>query len=58
VVLLEKQLEELDENEQRLLFLGSMRLDQNQDRQTILKELDEALVAYGNLPASIVKLNM
>jgi hypothetical protein len=51
VILLEKELEELDENEQRPLFLGSIRRDQNQERRALLQKLDEALADYGKVHA-------
>jgi hypothetical protein len=51
-VLLEQRLDELDEAEQRPLFLGSMRRDQNEERQKLLQELDRALADYGKeIPA-------
>jgi hypothetical protein len=47
VSLLEQQLEELDQNEPRSLFLGSIRKDQNPRRESVLQELDIALADYG-----------
>jgi hypothetical protein len=47
VYVLEKQLEELDQNEQRPLFLGTCRQDCNQERKTVLEDLDKTLADYG-----------
>jgi hypothetical protein len=47
VCVLEEELRKLDEEEQRLLFLGSIRRDKNADRHRTLQELDEALADYG-----------
>lgn len=47
VLLLEQELEDLDRQEARSLFLGSMRRDQNTRRESVLQELDAALADYG-----------
>lgn len=47
VCVLEKQLEELDQKEQRPLFLGTCRQDRNLERKIVLEELDRALADYG-----------
>lgn len=47
VAALEKQLEELDLQEPRPLYLGSFEADANATRLQVLKELDEALADYG-----------
>ena len=44
---LEKQLEELDLQEPRPLYLGSFQADANATRLQVLKDLDEALADYG-----------
>ena len=44
---LEKRLLDLDQQEQRPLFLGSFRRDCNTDRKNTLFELDMALADYG-----------
>lgn len=44
---LEKQLEELDLQESRPLYLGSFQADANALRREVLKDLDEALRDYG-----------
>lgn len=49
VSVLEGKLRELDQQEQRLLFLGSFRRDCNPERESLLYELDRALADYGNL---------
>ena len=45
--MLEKQLEELDLQEPRPLYLGSFQADANASRLRVLKDLDEALADYG-----------
>ena len=45
--MLEERLFEVDLNETRPLFLGCSRRDQNQERATILRELDTALEDLG-----------
>lgn len=47
VALLESQLEEIDQNEERPIFLASMRRDGNPERKALLEELDTALSDYG-----------
>jgi hypothetical protein len=47
VHVLEKQLEDLDLNEQSPLFLGACRQDRNPERRRVLEELDKALADYG-----------
>lgn len=44
---LEHELDNLDNNEQRPLFLGSSRRDKNVERQATILELREALKSYG-----------
>ncbi|KAF1997781.1 hypothetical protein P154DRAFT_440363, partial [Amniculicola lignicola CBS 123094] len=46
VVLLESRLEEIDRNEERPIFLASMRRDHNPERKAVLEELDTALCDY------------
>ena len=47
VTVLEKQLEELDLQESRPLYLGSYQADANASRLQVLKDLDAALADYG-----------
>ena len=47
VAVLERQLQELDLQEPRPLYLGSFQADANAARIQVLKELDEALADYG-----------
>lgn len=47
VAALEKQLEELDLQEPRPLYLGSFQADANAGRSQVLKDLDKALADYG-----------
>lgn len=47
VAALEKQLEELDLQEPRPLYLGSFQADANAARIQVIKDLDEALADYG-----------
>lgn len=47
VAALEKQLEELDLQEPRSLYLGSFQADANASRLRVLKDLNEALADYG-----------
>lgn len=44
---LEQRLEEIDTNEQRVLFLGSLRRDSNAERRQVMAEIDRALADYG-----------
>ena len=44
---LEHQLDEIDNAESRLLYLGSMRRDENPDRKRVLAEIDMALREFG-----------
>jgi hypothetical protein len=47
LVLLEQQLDQIDKNEDRPLFLGSQRRDTNTERASVLSEIDAQLAAYG-----------
>ena len=53
---LEGQLRELDEQEQRPLFLGSLRRDGNTERANLLSELDPALADYGNFSSQSIRV--
>lgn len=44
---LEGRLLQIDLNERRSLFLGSMQRDNNVERKKVLEEIDVALAAYG-----------
>lgn len=46
---LEQQLQQVDREESKLLFLGSMRLDKNSERKQLFNEIDVALAEYGRL---------
>lgn len=48
VSVLEEKLQTLDREEQRLLFLDSLRRDMNTERERLLSELDRALADYGS----------
>jgi hypothetical protein len=45
---LEKDLEEIDQEESRVLFLGSIRSDCNEDRKKVLSKIGPALKEYGS----------
>ena len=47
ISMLEAQLHEIDNTEERVIFLGARRRDKNQQRLDKLKELDAALIEYG-----------
>jgi hypothetical protein len=46
--LLEENLNDLDASEERELFLGCSRLDCNTARKTVIEELTNTMVDYGN----------
>lgn len=48
--MLEKQLDQIDNEETRDLFLGNQRRDRNQDRRHVLEKVDVALSDYGKAP--------
>lgn len=54
VSVLEQRLQELDQNEERPLFLGSLRRDCNAERKSLLVDLDHALADYGSRPSNIL----
>ena len=45
--LLEDRLERIDQEETLPLFLGSNRLDENEERQQVISKIDTALADYG-----------
>lgn len=47
ISLLEAELHAIDNSEERPLFLGARRRDQNQERSAKLQQLDTALIEYG-----------
>ena len=49
LVSLERELDSIDREEQRQLFLGSIGKDQNKARKDTLKQVSEALVQYGKM---------
>lgn len=46
---LEEQLEHIDREEPKVLFLGNYRRDDNMARKQVLEEIDTALAEYGRL---------
>jgi hypothetical protein len=44
---LEKKLEKTDREETAILFLGCSRRDSNEERNSVLSEIDTALADYG-----------
>ena len=48
IAILEKSLDTLDATEDRELFLGCVRMDQNSARQEVLHKLKAAISEYGN----------
>lgn len=44
---LEEQLETVDKKETTLIFLGCRRRDKNEERESILNEIDDTLMDYG-----------
>jgi hypothetical protein len=44
---LEQRLDEVDQQETSLLFLGKCRSDRNRDRISLLAEIDTCLADYG-----------
>ncbi|KAI5920615.1 hypothetical protein F4810DRAFT_681910, partial [Camillea tinctor] len=44
---LEAELERMDRNEPKTLFLGSRRRDNNLGRQEVMSRLDKAVAEYG-----------
>lgn len=53
--LLESQLDRIDHEETRKLFLGNRRRDKNPERKEILMKLEVALASYGEFPLSPAK---
>jgi hypothetical protein len=47
LALLEQQLDQIDKDEPRPLFLGCRRRDKNPERASLLSEIDAQLEAYG-----------
>ena len=47
VSILEKQLDELDDNESMELFLGNCRRDGNMERKATIQSLESHLAEYG-----------
>jgi len=45
--MLEEKLEKIDREESFVLRLGSSRSDSNNDRNSVLSEVDDALADYG-----------
>ena len=48
IALLEEELNKVDREEEKELWLGNMRRDKNQQREHVFSQLDEALKDYGN----------
>ena len=51
--LLESQLDRIDHEETRELFLGNRRRDKNPERKEILMKLEVALASYGEFPCPL-----
>jgi hypothetical protein len=47
LVTLEEELDRIDREETRVLFLGNLRRDKNQERKTIMSQIDKELESYG-----------
>ncbi|PYH47505.1 uncharacterized protein BP01DRAFT_217289 [Aspergillus saccharolyticus JOP 1030-1] len=54
---LEKRLNEVDDNEASPLFLGSRRRDRNETRQQVLARIDTELAEYDNLIERTARIN-
>jgi hypothetical protein len=48
-VALEEELDQIDRDEPRLLFLGNLRRDKNDERKTVISKIDKELESYGTL---------
>ena len=57
VAQLEDELNEVDNAEEKELFLGSSRRDRNTRRKDILERLDAALNDYGKIPMFLLRPN-
>ncbi|KAF7591364.1 hypothetical protein BBP40_001642 [Aspergillus hancockii] len=55
---LEKQLESIDFEEKAPLFLGSRRLDRNQERKDVLSEINVELLEYDDLLERNARMNL
>lgn len=49
LVTLEEELDRIDREEPRVLFLGNCRRDKNQERKSIMVQIDKELESYGTL---------
>jgi hypothetical protein len=47
LVTLEEELDRIDREEPRVLFLGNRRRDKNEERKNVLDEIDRELQSYG-----------
>jgi hypothetical protein len=47
LVLLEKELDRIDQNETRALFLGNRRRDRNDERREVMEQIELELAEYG-----------
>ncbi|KAH7014191.1 uncharacterized protein B0I36DRAFT_48587 [Microdochium trichocladiopsis] len=52
ISVLEEKLEDIDQNERSLLFLGKSRSDRNEDRKVILQQLETAINNYDEFAQS------
>lgn len=52
LAVLESQLNRIDRDERRLLFLGNLRRDTNDERRNVLRQIDLELADYGNSNSS------
>jgi hypothetical protein len=46
-VRLEEELDHIDREEPRVLFLGNQRRDQNEERKNVMRQLEQELEWYG-----------
>lgn len=51
LAVLEKELDRVDRQETKSLFLGNLRRDKNSDRRQLIEQIDAALSEYGELGA-------
>jgi vacuolar-type H+-ATPase subunit F/Vma7 len=47
IITLEEELDRIDREEPRVLFLGNHRRDRNEERKNIMSRIDKALESYG-----------
>jgi hypothetical protein len=47
LVTLEEELDRIDREEPRVLFLGNLRRDKNEERKNVMSQIDKELESYG-----------